>query len=93
VLSVNYPCCDEPNQGANQDILPMVMIVRCPADGDAGGGEEAGEEEEQVERGGRRSTPECSKLASEVEEEETPGDKGERGMTRGEALSAFINCG
>ena len=20
-LSVNYPCCDEPNQGANQDIL------------------------------------------------------------------------
>ena len=36
----------------------MVMIVRCPADGDAGGGEEAGEEEEQVERGGRRSTPE-----------------------------------
>ena len=35
----------------------MVMIVRCPADGDAGGGEEAGEEEEEVERGGRRSTP------------------------------------
>ena len=32
--------------------------------------------------------PECAEFSSEVEEEKTPGDKGERGMTGGEALSA-----
>ena len=36
--------------------LPMVMIVSCAADGNAGGGEEAGEEEGQVEGGGRSAT-------------------------------------
>jgi len=51
VLSVNYPYGDKPNKRANQDILPMVMIVRCAADGNGGGGEQAGKEEEQVEEG------------------------------------------
>jgi len=92
VLSVNHPYGKEPNYRANQDILPMVMIVCGPADSNADWGEEAGKEEEEVEGGRRRSTSEGAKFASEVEENKTPGDEGERGVAGGETLSAFNNC-
>ena len=36
-------------------------------------------------------SPEGAELASEVEEDEAPGDKGERGMAGGEALSAWLD--
>jgi len=93
VLSVNHPYGDKTNYRANQDILPMVMIVCCAADGNGGGGEQAGEEEEQVEGGGRSATSEGAKLASEVEEDKTPGDEGERGVAGRKTLSTFNNCG
>jgi len=93
VLSVNHPYGDKPNERANKNILPMVMIVCCAADGNAGGGEEAGEEEEEVEGGGRSATSEGAKLAGEVEKDKTPGDKGERGVARRKTLSTFDNCG
>ena len=35
-------------------------------------------------------TPEGAKFASEVEENKTPGDKGERGVAGGETLSAWL---
>jgi len=93
VLSVYHPRCAEPKDGPHQHVLPVVVVVRCAADGDGEGSEEGAAEQEEVQGGRRAPAPEGAELAGYVEEDEAPGGEGEGGVAGGEALPALYDGG
>ena len=74
-LSVDHPDDGEAQDGAEQDVLPVVVVVGGPAQGDGEGDEEEGQGQQQSPAGDWSGAVEGSQFAGEVEEDKAPGSK------------------
>ena len=74
-LSVDHPDDGEAQQGAAQDVLPVVVVVRGSAQGDGQRDQEEGQGDQQPPAGGWAAAVESSQFSREVEEDKSPGSK------------------
>ena len=61
-LSVNHPNNGESQQGAGEDVLPVVVIVRGPAEGDAERDQEEHQGDQEPPAGGGPRAVECAEF-------------------------------
>ena len=77
-LSVNHPDCGEAKPGSGQHVLPVVVVVRCATQRDDQRGKEEEEGEQQSPGRVWPHAVESAQLTGKIQEDETPGSKGER---------------